>query len=158
MIFIYAIIFRILLFVLDSVVVKLSKEKFSIIGTIENAIDRISGENVWIRLLIVLGTPFLSLYLAYEVFSEDSFEFWVFLILGLVSIGYLGVSWLENNDFSVPAPKAIALFLVGVGLWYLVPLIGTGQAIGDTTEIVYLLPGWIFVIWGIIVYRRARSK
>jgi len=157
MIFIYAIIFGILLFVLDSVVVKLSKEKFSIIGTIENAIDRISGENVWIRLLIVLGTPFLSLYLAYEVFSEDSFEFWVFLILGLVSIGYLGVSWLENNGLSNPKPKAIILFVIGVGLWVLGMNISR-MITGDMTNGLYFLPGWAFVIWGIVVYRRSRDK
>jgi len=157
MILIYAIILGIVLYVADLIVVKLSKERFSIIGSIENFIDKISGENIWIRSLIVFGVPILSLYLAYGVFFEDSFGFWVFLILGLVSIGYLGVSWLETNNFSAPMPKAIVLFLVGIGLWNLVPFIATGQRIEDTAEIVYFLPGWVFVIWAIVVYRRARK-
>src|SRR3990167_3417631 len=146
MILIYAIILGIVLHVADFVAVKLSKQKFSIIGSIENFIDKISGENIWIRLLIVLGTPFLSFYLTYNL-PEDSFGYWVFMILGLVSVGYLGVSWLETNSFSAPAPKAIVLFAIGVGIWILGDKTGAGLASGgiEISNDISVALGWIFV-------------
>jgi len=158
MIFVYAIIFGIVLYVADFVMVKLSKERLSIIGSIENFIDKISGENIWIRLLIVLGTPFLSFYLTYNL-PEDSFGYWIFIILGLVSVGYLGVSWLETSSFSVPAPKAIVLFVIGVGIWILGDKTGAGLASGsiEISNDISVILGWIFVIAAFIVYFRVRK-
>ena len=159
MILIYAIILGIVLYATDFVVVKLSKQKFSIIGSIENFIDKISGENIWVRLLVVLGTPFLSFYLTFNL-PEDSFGYWVFMILGLVSAGYLGVSWLETSSFSAPAPKAIVLFVIGVGIWILGDKTGAGLASGgiEISNDISVFLGWIFVITAFVVYRRARSK
>ena len=159
MILIYAIILGIVLYATDFIVVKLSKQKFSIIGSIENFIDKISGENIWVRLLVVLGTPFLSFYLTFNL-PEDSFGYWVFMILGLVSAGYLGVSWLETSSFSAPAPKAIVLFVIGVGIWILGDKTGAGLASGgiEISNDISVFLGWIFVITAFVVYRRARSK
>src|SRR3989338_9933491 len=158
MILIYAIILGIVLYATDFIVVKLSKQKFSIIGSIQNFIDRISGENIWVRLLVVLGTPFLSFYLTFNL-PEDSFGYWVFMILGLVSAGYLGVSWLETSSFSAPAPKAIVLFAIGVGIWILGDKTGAGLASGgiEISNDISVVLGWIFVIAAFIVYRRARK-
>ena len=158
MILIYAIILGIVLYVADFVVVKLSKQKFSIIGSIENFIDKISGENIWVRLLITLGTPFLSFYLTYNL-PEDSFGYWVFMILGLVSVGYLGVSWLETSTFSAPTPKAIVLLAVGVGIWILGDKTGAGLDSGgiEISNDISVVLGWIFVIAAFVVYRRARK-
>ena len=158
MILIYAIVLGIVLYVADFVVVKLSKQKFSIIGSIENFIDKISGENIWIRLLIVLGTPFLSFYLTYNL-PEDSFGYWIFMILGLVSVGYLGVSWLETSSFSAPTPKAIVLFAIGVGIWILGDKTGVGLTSGgiEISNDISVVLGWIFVIAAFVVYRRARK-
>lgn len=158
MILIYAIILGIVLYAADFFVAKLSKQKFSIIGSVENIIDKISGENIWVRLLIVLGTPFLSFYFAYNL-SEDSFGYWAFMILGLVSVGYLGVSWLETNSFSAPAPKAIVLFAIGVGIWILGDKTGAGLASGsiEISNDISVILGWIFVIAAFVVYRRARK-
>ncbi len=96
MIIFYAIILGVVMYTADFVVVVVTKQKFSLVGSIENLIDKISGENIWARLLIVLGTPFLSFYPTYNL-PEDSFGYWVFMILGLTSLGYLGVSWFENQ-------------------------------------------------------------
>ena len=158
MILIYSIILGIVLYVTDFIAVKLSKQKFSIIGSMENIIDRISGENIWVRLSVVLGTPFLSFYLTYN-FPEGSFGYWAFMILGLVSVGYLGVSWLETSSFSAPAPKAIVLFAIGVGIWILGDKIGAGLASGgiEISNDISVVLGWIFVIAAFVVYRRARK-
>lgn len=159
MILIYAIILGIVLYTADFVVAKLSKQKFSVIGSIENFIDKISGENIWVRLLIVLGTSFLSFYLTYNL-PEDSFGYWAFMILGLVSVGYLGVSWLETSSFSAPTPKAIVLFVIGVGIWILGDKTGAGLASGgiEISNDIAVALGWIFVIAAVIVYWRARNK
>lgn len=158
MILIYAIIFGILLYVLDFVLGKLSKQKFSIIGSIESFIDNISGESVWVRLLIVLGTPFLSFYLS-NTFLENSLGFWVFTIIGVISIGYLGISWLETSSFSAPTPKAIMLFIIGVGLWILGDQTGMGLEFGstDVSNDIFIILGWIFIVGAVIVYWRRKS-
>lgn len=159
MILIYSIVFGTVLYVVDFVVVKLLKQKFSIIGNIENFIDKISGENIWAKLLIVLGTPFLSFYLAHNL-SEDSFGYWTFVVLGLISVGYLGVSWFETSSFSDPTPKAIVLFVIGVGIWILGDKTGTGLESGgiEISNDISVVLGWIFVIAAFVVYHGAQKK
>ncbi len=158
MILIYAIILGIVLYGADFVVIKFSKQKFSIIGSIENFIDKISRENIWVRLLIVLGTPFLSFYLTYNL-PEDSFGYWAFMILGLISVGYLGVSWLETSSFSAPTPKALVLFAIGVVIWVLGDKSGAGLVSGgiEISNDISVALGWIFVIAAFVVYFRTRK-
>jgi|GEM_PF-1502047 len=158
MILIYAVVLGIILYITDFVAIKLSKQKFSIIDSIENFIDKFSGKNIWIRLLIVLGTPFLSFYLAYNL-PEDSFGYWMFMILGLVSVGYLGVSWLETSNFSTPTPKVIMLFAIGLSIWILGDKTGAGLASGniDISNDISIALGWIFVVVAFIVYRKAQK-
>lgn len=108
--------------------------------------------------MIVLGTPFLAFYLTYNL-PEDSFGYWAFMILGLVSVGYLGVSWLETSSFSAPTPKAIVLFLIGVSIWILGDKTGAGLASGgiEISNDSSIFLGWIFVIAAFVVHRRARK-
>ena len=157
MILIYAIICGILLYVMDLISVKLFKQ--SIVGWIENIIDNISGENIWIRLLVILGVPFGSFYLS-TVLPEDSLGFWIFTTLGIVSLGYVGIAWLETSDLQFPKPKAVILLVVGIGLWILGDVTGQKLEVGsaDFSNDVFVVLGWIFVIGAIIVYHRGRAR
>ncbi|TSC96433.1 MAG: hypothetical protein Athens101426_353 [Parcubacteria group bacterium Athens1014_26] len=157
MILIYAIIFGVLLYVVDLISVKLFKQ--SIVEWIENVIDGIGGENVWVRLLIILGVPFGSFYLS-TVLPEDSFGFWIFTILGIVSLGYAGLAWIETRDLQFPKPKAVMLLAVGIGLWILGDVTGQKLEVGsaDFSSDVFVVLGWIFVIGAIIVYYRGKAR
>lgn len=157
MILIYAIICGILLYVVDLISIKLFKQ--SVVGWIENIIDSISGENVWIKLLIILGVPFGSFYLS-TVLPEGSLGFWIFTILGITSLGYVGIAWLETSDLQFPKPKAIILLVVGIGLWVLGNVTGQKLEVGsaDFSNDVFVILGWIFVIGAIIVYRRGKVR
>lgn len=157
MILIYAIICGILLYVVDLISVKLFKQ--SVVGWIENIIDSIGGKNVWIKLLIILGVPFGSFYLS-TVLPEGSFSFWIFTILGIVSLGYVGIAWIETSDLQFPKPKAIILLVVGIGLWILGDVTGQKLEVGsvDFSNDVFVVLGWIFIIGAIIVYRRGKVR
>lgn len=155
MILIYAIICGILLYVVDLISVKLFKQ--SVVGWIENIINGIGGENVWLKLLIILGVPFGSFYLS-TILPEDSLVFWIFTILGTVSLGYAGLAWLETSDLQFPKPKAIMLLVVGIGLWILGDVTGQRLEVGgvDFSNDVFVILGWIFIIGAVIVYRRGK--
>lgn len=157
MILIYAIICGILLYVVDLVSVKLFKQ--SIVGWIENIITNISGENIWAQLLIILGVPFGSFCLS-TILPEDSLGFWIFTILGIISLGYAGLAWLETRDLQFPKPKAIMLLAGGIGLWILGDVTGQKLEVGsaDFSNDVFVILGWIFVVGAIIVYRRGRVR
>ncbi len=157
MILIYAVIFGILLYVVDLIFVKLFKQ--SVVGWIENIIDSIGGENVWIKLLIILGVPVGSFYLS-TILPEDSLGFWIFTILGIISLGYAGLAWLETSDLQFPKPKAVMLLAMGIGLWILGDVTGQKLEVGsaDFSNDVFVVLGWIFVIGAVIVYRRGKVR
>lgn len=159
MIFIYAIILGIILYVVDFIVFKFSKQKFSIIDNIDNILDKISGENIWVRLLIVFGIPFLFFYLTYSL-PQDSFGYWVFMILGLVFVGYLGFSWLDTRNLSIPTPKSIVLFVIGIGIWMLGDKTGTSLTSGEIeiSNDISVICGWLFIIAAVIVYRKSKDS
>lgn len=157
MIFIYAIICGILLYVVDLISVKLFKQ--SIVGWIEDIIASISGGNIWIQLFIILGIPFGSFYLI-AVLPEGSLGFWIFTTLGVVSLGYVGIAWLETSNLQFPKSKTIILLVVGIGLWILGDVTGQKLEVGsaDSSNDVFVILGWIFVIGAIIVYRRGKVR
>jgi len=95
MFFIGAIIFGIFLLILDRIVLNIFKQKKSITGWIDYVIDKVCGDNWWLKLLIMLGTP-VSLFVLQQVSPGDSVLYWVFTILFVISLGYLGVSWFKS--------------------------------------------------------------
>mgnify|MGYP001578007472 CR=1 FL=1 len=95
MFFISAIIFGIFLLILDGIVLNIFKQKKSITGLIDNAIDKVSGGNLLYKLFIMLGTP-AGLFFLQQMSLGDSVLYGVFTILFVISLGYLGASWFKS--------------------------------------------------------------
>ncbi|MEK7555302.1 MAG: hypothetical protein AAB516_00555 [Patescibacteria group bacterium] len=95
MFFISAIVFGIFLLILDGIVLNILKQKISITGLIDHAIDKVSGGNLLYKLFIILGTP-AGLFFLQQVFSGNSVLYGIFTILFVISLGYLGASWFKG--------------------------------------------------------------
>ncbi|OGY38689.1 MAG: hypothetical protein A2391_00165 [Candidatus Brennerbacteria bacterium RIFOXYB1_FULL_41_13] len=92
MFFINAIIFGVILLILDKIVATIFKQKISILDRTENGLDAITHDNPWLKLLILLGIPTILFFLQGAVVG-DSAAYWIITILFVVSLGYLGVPW-----------------------------------------------------------------
>jgi hypothetical protein len=92
MFFINAIIFGVVLLILNKIVASIFKQEISILDRTENGLDSITHDNPWLKLLILLGIPTILFFLQGAVVG-DSVAYWIITILFVVFLGYLGVSW-----------------------------------------------------------------
>ena len=92
MFFINAIIFGVVLLMLDKIVASIFKQEISILDRTENGLNAITHDNPWLKLLILLGIPTTLFFLQGTVVG-DSVAYWIITILFVISLGYLGVSW-----------------------------------------------------------------
>lgn len=89
------ILFGVGLLLIDLLFSKLFHQKRIIIGSIDRILKKISGGNILIELVIILGVPFACIYFL-SFFSDESFGYWFLVGIEEIFFGYLGVKWLEN--------------------------------------------------------------
>ena len=89
------ILFGIGLLVVYRVISKLYKKERIIMGSMDKLLKKMSGDNILIELVILLGVPFGAIYLL-TFFSDENFFYWLIVSIEIAFWGYLGVKWLEN--------------------------------------------------------------
>ncbi len=168
MILISSIILGIFLLVIDTLLFKFSKKKFSIIQTVGKGVEKIGGENTWAKLLIVIGSPFLFVYFS-TFFPEDTLGYWTFVILTVIAAAFLGAAiigdWLEDKGFLgeegliLPNKKAAKYFVIGLSTWMFGGIIAVNLGLDIEGPVGYVggALGWIFIIAAFVVYWRARK-
>ena len=80
----------------DKLVSKFLRKERVIMGGIDKALKKISGNNILIELIILIGAPFFLAFFVLDFFSDEYIWYWLVVAIEMSFFGYLGAKWWEN--------------------------------------------------------------